>query len=163
MTYNRPTLPPPMKVFNLSCEHDHRFEGWFGSAGDFDVQLQDGLLECPVCGSRDIRKLPSAPRLNLSGAGAAPASAQPSAGEAPAVPAQAQLQDMMKRVARFLMQNTEDVGDRFAEEARRIHYRESPERGIRGIATRDEASELREEGIDVFSLPIPVRTKEPLQ
>jgi hypothetical protein len=155
-----------MKVFNLSCEHDHRFEGWFGSAGDFDVQLEGGLLECPVCGSRQVRKLPSAPRLNLSGATAAtavPAVAASPASEGAPAPSPVQVQEMMMRVARFLAQNTEDVGERFAEEARRIHYREAPERGIRGIATRDEARELGEEGIDVFAFPIPSLAKEPLQ
>ena len=155
-----------MKVFNLSCAHDHRFEGWFGSADDFDVQLRDGLLECPICGSREIRKLPSAPRLNLSGA-SSDASGRAVQAESPAgvtpTPNPGQVQEMMMRVARFLVQNTEDVGDRFAEEARRIHYRETTERGIRGIATQDEARALGEEGIDVFAFPIPAHVKEPLQ
>jgi len=165
-----------MKVFNLACSHGHEFEGWFGSANDFDAQLANGLLECPLCADRKVRKLLSAPRLNLSGAEpprSASAGTQDSAPPAPSEPAREltgearpspqALQAMFLKMARFLMRNTEDVGDRFADEARRIHHRESPERGIRGTATREQASELAEEGIEVFSLPLPAALKEPLQ
>ena len=164
-----------MKVFNLACSHGHEFEGWFGSAHDFDAQLAGGLLECPLCADRDVRKLLSAPRLNLSGAEPPrPASAGTQHAAAPAGepaeqptvegrPSPQALQAMFLKMARFLVQNTEDVGDRFADEARRIHHRESPERGIRGTATREQASELAEEGIEVFSLPLPAALKEPLQ
>jgi hypothetical protein len=150
-----------MKVFNLACDHDHRFEGWFGSSGDFDAQLGNGLLECPLCGSREVRKMPAAPRLNLS---SPPPDAGPSPAPAPQDrPTAQEAQAMFVRMARHLVENTEDVGDRFAEEARRIHYRESPERSIRGIASREEARELSEEGIEVFAFPLPPMAKEPLQ
>jgi hypothetical protein len=164
-----------MKVFNLSCEHDHRFEGWFGSSDDYDTQLQSGLLECPLCGSRTIRKLPSAPRLNLSSSGrdgqqdgqrtsqTAAQAVTTAATPAAASDAVRAAREMMVQMAKFLARNTEDVGERFAEEARRIHYREAPDRGIRGIATREEAHELSEEGIEVFSIPIPAGAKGPLQ
>jgi hypothetical protein len=151
-----------MKVFNLRCEHDHRFEGWFGSSGDYDSQLASGLLECPLCSSRSITKLPSAPRLNLSSA-LRDETAVAATGEAGVPDAVQAARELVMRMARSLVRNTEDVGDRFAEEARRIHYREAPERGIRGIATREEAHELSEEGIEVFSFPIPAAAKEPLQ
>ncbi len=140
-----------MKVFNLACEHNHPFEGWFASAEDFDDQIARGLLECPVCSSRQVRKLLSAPRLNLSSSEPAPA-ATPEAAQA-----------LMLRLARHLMKNTEDVGERFAEEARRIHYKEAPERGIRGQASLEEARELAQEGIEVLALPMPALLKEPLQ
>src|SRR5690606_36569749 len=85
--YNRESRnTESMKVFNLACGHDHRFEGWFASAEDFDGQLERGLIECPVCGDRTIRKLPSAPRLNLSGATEPAAMLAPGKPEA-AVPA----------------------------------------------------------------------------
>jgi len=146
-----------MKVFNLGCAHDHRFEGWFGSSEDFDDQLARGLIECPVCADTAIRKLPAAPRLNLSGAveqkPAAPAAA----------PTAEQLQAMWLKMARHIRDNTEDVGERFAEEARRIHYREAPSRGIRGVASSDETAALAEEGIEVFSFPMPKGSSEPLQ
>jgi hypothetical protein len=142
-----------MKVFNLACEHDHPFEGWFASAEDYDDQLDRGLLECPVCASRQVRKMLSAPRLNLS-------SAESASSVAPTPEA---AQAMMLRLARHLIKNTEDVGERFAEEARRIHYKEAPERGIRGQASAEEARELAQEGIDVLALPMPALLKEPLQ
>jgi hypothetical protein len=148
-----------MKVFNLACEHEHRFEGWFGSADDYDTQHVRGLVECPVCASTAVRKLLSAPRLNLSGASESP---QPSVKpDTPAAPLDAQA--LFMKVARNIVENTEDVGERFAEEARRIHYNESPERGIRGVASPYEARELAEEGIEVFAFPLPAALKKPVQ
>ncbi len=155
-----------MKVFDLACEHEHRFEGWFASAEDYDSQQARGLVECPVCASKAIRKLLAAPRLNLSGASEKPQQPSRAAGPAQqgaATPDPRALQAMFMKMARALVQNTEDVGERFAEEARRIHYREAPERGIRGVASPDEARELSEEGIEVFSFPIPAALKEPVQ
>jgi hypothetical protein len=145
-----------MKVFNLGCTHEHSFEGWFGSADEFDTQLASGLVECPICGDKAIRKLPAAPRLNLS-SGHEPTQAQAQ------TPTPEQLQSMWLRMARYVRENTEDVGERFAEEARRIHYREAPNRGIRGVASREDASELADEGIEVFSFPMPKGSTEPIQ
>jgi len=156
-----------MKVFNLACEHDHPFEGWFGSADDYDSQLAKGLLECPVCASRSIRKMLSAPRLNLSHA-IEPKAAQPG-GASTSLPAPAQAPDpravqaLLMQMTRAIVANTEDVGDRFAEEARRIHYKEAPERGIRGKASAEDARELAEEGIEVLALALPDLLKEPVQ
>lgn len=156
-----------MIVFNLACEHDHRFEGWFASADDHASQVERGLLECPMCGSRAVRKTPSAPRLNLSGAREAPAPAPATSGAGPQpvamMPSPERLQALWLEVARRIVAGTEDVGSRFAEEARRIHYEEAPERGIRGTATPEEAEALREEGIDVFAFPLPRAAEDPLQ
>ncbi|MEI7446167.1 MAG: DUF1178 family protein [Burkholderiales bacterium] len=153
-----------MKVFNLACEHDHRFEGWFGSAEDYDAQLARGLVECPVCASKDIRKMPTAPRLNLSGTSDKPLAPAAGGREAAAqMPDAKAMQAMVMKLARSIVENTEDVGERFADEARRIHYREAPERGIRGTASPEQARELSEEGIEVFSFPLPAAAKEPLQ
>ena len=140
-----------MKVYNLSCEHEHRFEGWFSSEEDFIAQSDAHNIECPMCGSRAVRKLLSAPRLSLSGAQAAKAD--------PGLQIQAQILEMVRQV----VANTEDVGERFAEEARRIHYNETPERAIRGVATVQEFEELADEGIEVMPLPIPGALKTPLQ
>lgn len=159
-----PDRAAPMKVFDLACAHDHRFEGWFGSAEDYESQLERGLIECPMCSSRSIRKLPSAARLNLSGASEKPAAtapAGPAAGGAPPDPRA--LQAMFMKLARRIVENTEDVGERFADEARRIHYREAPERGIRGTTSPEQARELADEGIEVFSFPMPAGLKEPVQ
>lgn len=161
-----------MKVFDLACGKGHRFEGWFASADDYDAQLEGALIRCPVCEATDIRRTPSAPRLNLSSAGDAPRGArgdgERSDGEregtqATAMPTTTQLQAMWLKAARHLVRNTEDVGERFAEEARRIHYDEAPERGIRGTTTPDERAALEDEGIDVFSFPMPGSVEEPLQ
>lgn len=154
-----------MKVFNLACEHDHRFEGWFGSAQAFDEQCGRGLVECPVCASKSVRKMPSAPRLNLSsGHEPAPEAGQSGRGQlAAAMPTPQQLQALWMKMARHLAEHTEDVGERFAEEARRIHYDEAPERGIRGVATPEQRAELEDEGIEVLSFPLPAAAKEPLQ
>lgn len=151
-----------MKVFNLACEHDHPFEGWFASAEDYDSQLANGLLECPMCGSRVIRKMPAAPRLNLSSSSQ---TAQPPAAGTPGgqSPTPAQLQALWLKMAHHIARHTEDVGEKFADEARRIHYREAPARGIRGVASPEQASELEDEGIEVFSFPMPKSLKEPLQ
>jgi hypothetical protein len=137
-----------MKVYNLSCEHDHRFEGWYSSEEDFGSQLQQQHIACPVCESRSITKLLSAPRLNLSGA------------QAPQPDARIQMQAKLIEMARQLIANTEDVGDRFAEEARKIHYDEAPQRSIRGVATPDECGALVDEGINVIQLPTPAAMKQ---
>lgn len=157
-----------MIVFNLACEHDHRFEGWFASADDYVSQAGRGLVECPLCGSRSIRKELSAPRLNLSGArepsaATAPAAAGAAAQPVATMPSPERLQALWLEVARRIVAGTEDVGSRFAEEARRIHRDEAPDRGIRGTATAEEAQALREEGIDVFAFPLPRAAEEPLQ
>ncbi len=160
-----------MKVFDLSCENEHRFEGWFASAQAYDEQLGRGLIECPVCASRAIRRLPSAPRLNLSDAREPAGKVQPGKDErasdaerlVAAMPTPEQLQALWMKMARHLADTTEDVGERFAEEARRIHYDEAPRRGIRGVATPEQRTELEDEGIEVFSFPLPAVAKEPLQ
>ncbi|GCL62012.1 DUF1178 family protein [Pseudaquabacterium pictum] len=146
-----------MKVLNLRCDHDHAFEGWFASEADFQDQASRGVVACPLCGSLQVHRLPSAPRLNLSGAREpdAPASAAPES----AAPPQATLQAQWLQAVAQVLQNTEDVGERFPEEARRIHYGEAPHRGIRGQASADERAELADEGIEVVPLPVPVALK----
>jgi hypothetical protein len=146
-----------MKVLNLRCANGHGFEGWFGSDDEFLEQNGRSAIECPLCADRVITRTPSAPRLNLSGA--KPPAAQPSAQP----PAAADLQAAWLAAARQLLETTEDVGQRFAEEARRIHYGEAEARGIRGQASADEREALRDEGIEVVALPLPAALKEPLQ
>ncbi|WP_321814419.1 MULTISPECIES: DUF1178 family protein [unclassified Paraburkholderia] len=155
-----------MKVLDLQCPEGHRFEGWFASADDFESQLSRKLVGCPMCGATNVARVPSAPRLNLSGASAersaapAPSAAagQPgNAGQAAQWPAQA------LRAIREVLEKTENVGDRFAEEARRMHYNEAPARNIRGVASAEDARALVEEGIDVMPLPVPAALKGPLQ
>jgi hypothetical protein len=150
-----------MKVIDLRCQSGHRFEGWFGSDDDFLDQNGRGLIECPLCADKVIVRLPSAPRLNLSGA----REVQPPAQTQSPVPADesAALQARWLQVMRHVVANTEDVGERFAEEARRIHYGESQERAIRGQASAQEREALQEEGIEVHPLPLPAGFKDSLQ
>ena len=116
-------------------------------------------MECPLCGSRAVEKMPSAPRLNISGAQAP----SPAAKEPVALPNEAAMRSMLAQMARHIIANTEDVGEEFAEEARRIHYEEAPRRSIRGVASKDEADSLEDEGIDVMALPFGDLLKTPLQ
>ena len=147
-----------MKVLNLQCGHGHGFEGWFASEDDFQDQLARGLVECPLCADVQVSKLPSAPRLNLG----ASEPAQPAKQEVVSAPND-KLQAAWMQMVRQVMANTEDVGERFAEEARKIHYGESEDRGIRGQASREETEALLEEGIPVLPLPLPKGLKGPLQ
>jgi hypothetical protein len=150
-----------MKVYNLSCSHDHPFEGWFASEEDFIRQSDQQMIECPVCNDRSVRRLPSAPRLNLSGA--PEPQGQPTA-SVPAKPGTSpQPGPQWLEIARAIVANTEDVGDNFAEEARRIHYKETPNRGIRGVASAAEREALSEEGIEVMQFPLPAALKQTLQ
>lgn len=147
-----------MKVIDLCCSRDHRFEGWYSSEDDYTRQSDGGLLTCPICEDTAVRRLPSAPYLSR-GRSTSEAASVPEPHEPTARNVQA---EWMRRM-RQLIDQTEDVGDRFASEARRIHYGESEERGIRGEATLEQASALREEGIEILSLPMPAALKEPLQ
>ena len=172
-----------MKVYNLSCSFDHRFEGWFASEEDCLTQQANGMLACPLCNSTAITRMPSAPHIAKSHIAkdmsqsnetsaltkVDPAQSQPSQNEVAAVTRtdhsqlEAQVQAAFLNGMRELMSRSEDVGSGFAEEARKIHYKESPERSIRGHTTADEAESLREEGIEVLSLPAIPLLKSTLQ
>jgi hypothetical protein len=132
-----------MLVLNLSCARDHRFEGWFGSADDFESQRERGLVSCPTCANAEIKRMPNAPRLQVRSA------------EPPTVPNAAELQSRVMQAVQKIMSQSEDVGSRFAEEARRIHYGEAEERSIRGQASREQTEALLDEGIPVLPLPVP--------
>lgn len=150
-----------MKVLNLRCAHEHTFEGWFASEDDYQSQNDRGLIECPVCGDKAVAKLPSAPRLNVSGAREPAARGVAEPNEAPQQPVT--LQSVWLRAVQHVMATTVDVGDQFAEEARRIHYGEAEERAIRGKASAEDARALQDEGIDVMALPMPLAAKGSLQ
>lgn len=178
-----------MKVLDLQCGQQHVFEGWFGSEVDFQDQLGRGLVQCPLCGDATISKRLSAPRLNLGSAreksadGEREQSREPSGDPAheasregsreEAAPAR---QDLVTgpqadpalaaawmAIAKRIIANTDDVGDKFAEEARKIHYGETKERSIRGKASADETQALLEEGIAVLPLLMPEALKGRLQ
>jgi hypothetical protein len=154
-----------MKVLDLQCAVGHVFEGWFASESDFVDQCQRSLVQCPVCGDPSVVKKLSAPRLSLSGLRGVPPEpvvGPQSADLAPAnhrsVPA-----DALLALVRDVLTQTTDVGDQFAEEARKMHYGEKKPHSIRGTATLDEAHALADEGIEVIPLPLPIAQKGPLQ
>lgn len=151
-----------MKVLSLRCANGHGFDGWFASDDEFMAQNGSGLIECPLCADRIVSRLPSAPRLNLSGA-RAPDEAALAAPPAGAADAPAQAQKAWLQAVRHMLANTDDVGERFPEEARRIHYGEIESRSIRGQASAEERRALLDEGIEILSLPLPAALEGPLQ
>ena len=145
-----------MIVFDLLCGGGHRFEGWFGSAEDYAKQKEGNLLSCPVCGVARVERVPSAARLNFGAVEPAPQKKpDPIAAQMEGKDAFAIAQMLYSRMLDQLLEKTEDVGNRFPEEARRIHYQEAPARGIRGQASQQEHDELLDEGIQVARFPIP--------
>lgn len=161
-----------MKVYNLGCPLGHHFEGWFASEEDCVAQQDKGMLACPVCDNTQITRLPSAPHIaKSSGSESTPVQADATqlSEELVALTGadhsrlEAQVQAAFLKGMRELMGRSEDVGTAFAEEARKIHYKESPERSIRGQTTVDEAEALREEGIDVLAIPMIPVLKSTLQ
>jgi hypothetical protein len=141
-------VPGRVIVLNLLCDRGHRFEGWFASGEAFREQSRRHLVHCPQCQTSGVSQLPSAPHVKRAAAELViPEKAATSA----SAPAMVQLHQALASLAR----KAENVGDRFPEEARRIHYDEAPARSIRGIATLDETRELLEEGIAVLPAPVP--------
>lgn len=138
-----------MIVFDLGCENNHRFEGWFASSQDFEHQLERKLIVCPLCSNGNVARVPHASHIR-SAASERPAAASGTAQQYANVG-----KDLLLKLVEQIMEHTEDVGTAFPEEARKIHYRETPERRIRGTASREEVEELVDEGIEVVALPIP--------
>jgi hypothetical protein len=135
-----------MIVFDLACDNNHPFEGWFGTADDFALQAKAGDIACPVCGSVEVTRQLSAPYVNTR-SGSKPAE------ESHVVTVANAAQELKRKFIEHVLSSTEDVGRRFPEEARKIFYKEAPERAIRGTASSQEVGELKEEGIDVMAIP----------
>ncbi|MBV6273803.1 DUF1178 family protein [Alcaligenaceae bacterium CGII-47] len=147
-----------IKVFDLSCEHDHLFEGWFSSLDTYDDQLSRGMVRCPVCQSAQITRRVSAPHLNVSHLKAEPqvAKGQGSGSATVLAPSSSQLatlQAEMLRQIREIVRNTDNVGTQFADEARRMHEGEIEQRAIRGTATASECQSLLDDGISIMPIP----------
>jgi hypothetical protein len=135
--------------FELLCAHDHGFEGWFRDGQSFEQQSGSGALACPICGDTAIRKALMAPA--IARGRAEPVVATP---PDPRKLAMAQMLETMRKVQDHVERNFDNVGERFPEEARRIHVGEAPHRGIYGKATEEEAKALRDEGVPVHPLPV---------
>jgi hypothetical protein len=143
-----------MIIFELGCNSQHRFEGWFASGQDFERQLAAGMLVCPVCGSAEVSRIPHAKIAR----GDPPAAAVPAMPPDATPPAGVPAPHIVAAFIDHVLRHTEDVGRMFPEEARRIHREEAPARSIRGTASREETEALLDEGIEVFPLPIPPKT-----
>ena len=153
-----------MKVLDLQCGLGHVFEGWFASEADFVGQCQKSLVQCPVCGDPSVVKKLSAPRLLLSGGRAVnPDPRDPPVSLEAGVVGRLAMADPWLALALQVVAQTTDVGEKFPEEARKIHYGEQEARGLRGTATLQEAQSLIDEGIDIVSLPMPLALKGRLQ
>lgn len=144
-----------MKVLDLACSHGHGFEAWIASEDEFQSQLQRGLLTCPVCGCAHVVRRPSAPRLNLAAGRSGSDEDRPDRPErVPAAEPDVQaLREAWSAVLSTALRGVENVGERFPEEVRRMHYGEAEPRRIRGRATADQRDALLDEGIEVLPLP----------
>ena len=131
--------------YSLICDNFHKFDAWFKNAEAFDEQAQRGIVTCPVCASAKVDKALMAPALTRS----TEKKVELSAGH----PAQPELQAMLRAMRQKVMAEADYVGGRFAEEARKIHFKEADPRGIYGEATREEVAELIEDGVDFMPLP----------
>jgi hypothetical protein len=143
--------------YELICEKGDRFEAWFRGSADFDVQAKVGHVVCPACGTTSVRKALMAPAVRPSKRAAAPEvpteateTVRLAAGPDPVL---TEAMEIARRISRHVRDNSEDVGRRFAEEARKIHYREAKPRSIYGEATGDEMKALLEEGVEFHPLP----------
>ena len=134
-----------MIIYDLKCSASHHFEGWFTNADEYKQQQLNGLLTCPVCGSENIQKIPSA-TINKS-------SLKSDVSNTAQTVEQQERHQVLKMFNEYINRHFDDVGNQFAEQAKKMHYGEIEERNIRGTATRDEIKELREEGVSAVQLP----------
>ena len=130
----------PMIIYDLVCEHGHSFEGWFDGADDYEKQHRSGVLECPVCGHAEVHKILSTSHISIKR-------------NSGALAEQGRRNELLQRMHEHVERNYENVGGKFAEEARKMHYGEREQRNIRGEATPVEYESLRDEGITALPLP----------
>jgi hypothetical protein len=147
--------------YRLNCKKGHQFEGWFASSTAFDRQAKQGRVTCPNCGTTKVTKALMAPSIAKSDKPKrrAKSNAEQPVTDAPKpdtqrVAAHKELAAAMRKLRAEIESKSEYVGTRFPEEARKIHYEESPARGIHGEATAEEAKSLSDEGIEFFPLPV---------
>jgi hypothetical protein len=132
--------------YSLTCDKGHGFEGWFGSSADFDQQVERGLVSCPVCGAANVQRALMAPSVSTGRAKDERRALVMDQAHQAAV-------TKMREIVSVIRANSDDVGEKFPEEARKIHYGEADPRGLIGRATPDEARALIDEGIEIAPLP----------
>lgn len=147
-----------MIKYLLGCASGHEFESWFRASADFDTQSREGKIACPHCGSVEVMKRPMAPsvvtRRNRAQVPPETMVSAPAAAAASSAPEGAALREALRAFTEKVIASTEDVGTRFAEEARKMHFGETEERQIRGSSTFEEARELAEDGVPFNVLPV---------
>ena len=144
-----------MVIYNLLCKKKHSFEGWFPSFEDFQKQADKKLISCPTCGTTKVEKVPHACAVHVKKEQPPAPPARKQTPAPPAPPTAAEFKEMLLQVHHYVKENFEDVGPRFAEEAKQIHKGEAEERPIHGTATLNEVKELAEEGVPCMALPKP--------
>ncbi|MGI9425210.1 MAG: DUF1178 family protein [Hyphomicrobiaceae bacterium] len=146
--------------YQLHCDKDHDFDVWFSNSDAYDKQIKRKLITCPDCGSHEVSKSIMAPNIGVksnkktSSSTLAPAEPRPQAADPKAAEAQREVMTAMRQLRKVVEENAEYVGPRFAEEARKIHYKEAEEKGIYGEATQSDVKDLMDEGIEIHPLPI---------
>jgi hypothetical protein len=145
-----------MIKYSLICGAGHEFDAWFQSSGTYDMQSAQNLVVCPSCGSHDVQKALMSPAIATRSGRSEPAlsGACVDSGAIPHAYMPPQIADIVRQIRAEVEKRADYVGPRFAEEARKIHYAETPQRGIYGEATLEEVAGLDEEGIEVFALPV---------
>lgn len=143
-----------MIKYALACEQAHAFESWFPSSDAYEAQLSRGLVTCPVCNSATVEKQIMAPSVARKDKAPVPAGPAAAASVATFSDKEREIRAMLRAMRDHVVQNAENVGPGFADEARRMHYGEVEQRSIYGEAAPSEARDLIEEGIDVLPLPI---------
>lgn len=146
-----------MIKYALACDKGHTFESWFADSAAYDKQAKRGLVTCPVCNSAKVEKAIMAPRLSGTSKRAKPQDIEaPAPDKAPVAmmsPMEMELRSKLKELREHIVKNADNVGEKFPEEARKMHYGETEHRSIYGVASMDDAKELAEEGIDVHPIP----------
>jgi len=141
-----------MVIYDLVCEKNHRFEGWFPSFEGYQEQFSQGEVACPVCGTHEVEKLPNACAVHLKRETEPP---RPQVKNQHPPLTEAEAKEMLLRLHHYVRENSQDVGPRFAEEARAIFYGRSEEKSIYGTSTPEEREGLDEDGIPYITLPKP--------
>lgn len=138
-----------MLIFDLQCDQGHRFEGWFDNHKDLEKHIKNKMISCPVCGAESVRQVPSSFAITKRG----PTAPHPSEGDSPDPDSAARL--LGEALKRYLKENFEDVGAKFASEALKMHFGASETRNIRGVSTPDEEKMLQREGVNFFKVGPP--------
>ncbi len=149
-----------MIVFDLECINGHAFEGWFEDKDDLDRQMEQAVLQCPVCETTSIIKKVHPISIKTSSSSSMPCGRNHTADDTPEC--RAMMEQMLGNLSRHLEQNFEDVGTSFADKALKMHYGVCEHKNIRGTTTREEEKILKKEGVPMFKIPMPKPPKEEL-